>query len=102
MALTTRVLLFHDRPPQGAGNAEIFEHGLDLVPDAVFLPHAATRLAIDDPQRTALLAQRLRPASCYTLDDRDWLLFRDGVLGAGAGSRRLARAGPPAAMEARA
>ena len=45
MALTTRVLLFHDRPPQGAGNAEIFEHGLDLVPDAVFLPHAATRLA---------------------------------------------------------
>lgn len=102
MALTTRVLLFHDRPPQGAGNAEIFEHGLDLVPDAVFLPHAATRLAIDDRQRTALLARRLRPASCYTLDDRDWLLFHDGVLRAGAGSRRLARAGPPAAMEARA
>jgi hypothetical protein len=44
----------------------------------------------------------LRPASCYTLDDRDWLLFHDGELRAGAGSRRLARAGPPAAMETRA
>jgi len=102
MALTTRVLLFHDHPPQGAGNAEIFECGLDLVPHAVFLPHAATRLAINDRKRTALLARRLRPASCYTLDDRDWLLFRDGVLRAGEGSRRLAGPGPPAAMEARA
>ena len=103
MALTTRVLLFHDRPPQGAGNAEIFEHGLDLVPDAVFLPHAATRLAIDDrrahgPCSPGGCARR----RCYTLDDGDWLLFRDGVLRAGAGSRRLARAGPPAAIEARA
>lgn len=100
MALTTRVLLFHDRPPQGAGIAEVFERGLDLVPDAVFLPHAETRLALDDGERMALLARRLRPACCYTLDDGDWLLFRDGVLCAGAGSRRLVRAGPPAAIEA--
>jgi len=99
MALTTRVLLFHDHPPQGAGTAEVFEHGLDLLPGAVFLPHAATRLAIDDRERTALLARRLRPACCYTLDDGDWLLFRDGVLRAGAGSRRLARTGPPVAIE---
>ena len=99
MALTNRVLLFHDHPPQGAGAAEIFEHGLDLVPEAVFLPHAATRLAIDDRERTALLARRLRPACCYTLDDGDWLLFRDGLLRAGGGSRRLTRAGPPAAIE---
>jgi Peptidase family S51 len=102
MALTTRVLLFHDRPPQGAGTAEVFEHGLGLVPGAVFLPHAATRLAIDDRERTALLARRLRPACCYTLDDGDWLLFRDGVLQAGVGSRRLSRAGSPVSMEMRA
>jgi hypothetical protein len=94
MALTARVLLFHDRPPQGAGAEEIFERGLDVVPGAIFLPHAATRLALDDPERTALLARRMRPARCYTLDDGDWLLFRDGVLRAGAGSRRLAQTGP--------
>ncbi len=40
MALSSRVLLFHDYPPQGAGAAEVFERGLGLVPDAVFLPHA--------------------------------------------------------------
>jgi len=93
MALTARVLLFHDRPPQGAGAAEVFEQGLGLLPDAVFLPHAAKRLALDDPERTALLARRMRPAGCYTLDEGDWLWFRDGVLRAGAGSRRLPRAG---------
>jgi hypothetical protein len=91
MALTERVLLFHDRPPQGPGAEEIFERGLGMLPGAVFLPHATKRLTLDDPERTALLARRMRPAACYTLDDGDWLLFRDGALRAGAGSRRLTR-----------
>ena len=98
MALAARVVLFHDRPPQGAGDPEMLEHGLDLVPGAVFLPHAATRLAPDGSERTALLARRLRPAACYTLDDGDWLLFRDGVLRAGAGSSRLTRTARSAAI----
>ena len=99
MALSSRVLLFHDHPPQGAGAAEVFERGLGRVPDAVFLPHAVRRLALDDPERTALLARRLAPARCYTLDEGDWLLFRDGARCAGSGSRRLARSGPPIAIE---
>ena len=70
------------------------------TPSSCRMPRRGLRSMIGE--RTALLARRLRPASCYTLDDRDWLLFRDGVLRAGAGSRRLARAGPPAAIEARA
>ena len=93
MALTARVLLFHDRPPQGPGAAEVFERGLGVLPDIVFLPQATKRLALDDAERTALLARRMRPAGCYTLDDGDWLIFRNGVLRAGAGSRRLPRAG---------
>jgi peptidase E len=93
MTLAERVVLFHDRPPQGAGNAEIFERGLKLVPRAVFLPHAAQRLALADATRTSLLARRLSPASCYTLDEGDWLLFRDGTLASGIGSRRLTRRG---------
>jgi hypothetical protein len=93
MALAPRILLFHDRPPQGAGNAELFEQGLGLVAEALFLPHARTRLALEDPERVAMLARRCAPAQCYTLDDGDWLLFRDGRLTDAKGSRRLRRSG---------
>lgn len=93
MAISERVVLFHDHPPQGAGNAEVFEAGLGLVRDAVFLPHAATRLASRNPQRVALLARRLAPAVCYTLDDGDVLHWHRGRLAAAAGSQRLTRSG---------
>ena len=93
MALAARVVLFHDRPPQGAGNAELFEQGLGLVAAAQFLPHAGTRLTLEDPERVAMLARRFAPAQCYTLDDGDWLLFRAGRLTDASGSRRLRRSG---------
>jgi hypothetical protein len=93
MAISDRIVLFHDHPPQGAGNAELFEAGLGLVHAAVLLPHAATRLATDDPLRVALLARRFSPAACYSLDDGDYLLWRRGRLAGAAGSRRLSRSG---------
>jgi peptidase E len=102
MALAERVVLFHDHPPQGAGNAELFDAGLALVRGAVFLPHAATRLATSDPHRLALFARRMAPADCYTLDDGSRLLWRRGRLVDAAGSRRLARAGVLVAAGARA
>jgi hypothetical protein len=101
MVLAERVVLFHDHPPQGAGNAEVFEAGLALVRGAVLLPHAATRLATSDPQRVALLARRLAPADCYTLDDGSRLLWRRGRLVAAAGSQRLTRTGGLAPAGAR-
>jgi hypothetical protein len=93
MAIAQRVVLFHDHPPQGAGNAELFEAGLGLVPGTVFLPHAATRLALDDPQRVALLARRLAPDAACTLDDGDQLHWRRGRLVDAVKSRRLTRNG---------
>lgn len=93
MALAERVLLFHDHPPQGAGNAEVFESGLALVRGTVFLPHAATRLATSDTARIKLLARRLAPSTCYTLDDGCHLLWRRGELADAAGSQRLTRTG---------
>lgn len=101
MALTERVVLFHDHPPQGAGNAELFEAGLGLLPGAVLLPHAQARLALHDRERVALLAARFAPAACYTLDDGDVLRWHRGRLAAATGSWRLTRAGDAApALEA--
>jgi len=102
MVLAERIVLFHDHPPQGAGNAEVFEAGLGLVRGTVFLPHAAIRLATSDRRRVALLARRLAPASGYTLDDGSRLLWRRGRLADAAGSQRLTRIGRLVAAGARA
>lgn len=75
MAMTTRVVAFHDRPPQGRGHAEVLESGLGLAPDVVALPHASQRLLLDDEMRVSILARRMKPAVCLALDSgsrADW------------------------------
>jgi hypothetical protein len=69
MALTERVVLFHDRAPQGPAHAEVYDEGLGLVSSAVLLPHARRRLNVDDRTRMGVLARRFAPASCVVLDD---------------------------------
>ncbi|RMH21870.1 MAG: hypothetical protein D6696_04710 [Acidobacteria bacterium] len=69
MALSERVVLFHDSPPQGAGNPEVLEAGLGLVRGLVLLPHARRRLRLGDAPRVALFARRFAPAVCLTLDE---------------------------------
>jgi hypothetical protein len=68
MAVAERIVLFHDSPPQGAGDAELFEPGLALHRGLVPLPHADERLALDDPHRVALFARRFSPATSVTLE----------------------------------
>ncbi|MGI5129582.1 hypothetical protein ACQEVB_22435 [Pseudonocardia sp. CA-107938] len=69
MALTERVLLFHDRAPHGPAHPEFAGAGLGLVRGCVFLPHPRRRLLLDDPARTAVLARRVAPDRCVLLDD---------------------------------
>jgi hypothetical protein len=69
MALTERVLLFHDRAAQGPSHAEFADVGPGWVAGAVLLPHARRRLRVDDPERMAELAGRAAPARCVVLDD---------------------------------
>jgi hypothetical protein len=69
MALTERVLLFHDRAPHGPAHAEFADVGPGWVPSVVLLPHARRRLRIDDRARMAELAVRAAPARCVVLDD---------------------------------
>lgn len=69
MAIGSRVILFHDRPPWGPGNAEAFENGLGLFDDLIPFPHASGRLALSDVDRMGRLAQRFAPDLCVLLDD---------------------------------
>jgi hypothetical protein len=68
MALTDRAVLFHDRPPQGPGNPEIYGSGLSMVRNVVPLPHARARLLLDDAERMAVFARRFAPAQCVLLE----------------------------------
>jgi hypothetical protein len=104
MALSERVVLFHDNPPQGAGNAEILDIGLGYFRGILPLPHARRRLHLDDAGRVILLAQRFQDAHCVALDEgsrldavsKGWRIFPrtrllgyDGQVHEGAQSRIL-------------
>lgn len=69
MALTERVLLFHDQAPHGPAHPEFAGAGLGLVRGCVFLPHPRRRLLLDEPARTAMLVRRVEPDRCVLLDD---------------------------------
>jgi hypothetical protein len=78
MALSDRVVLFYDDPPEGPAYPELFDRGLGLLPNAVFLPHAKRRLRLDDPARVAMLAARFAPSACIGMECGGGLVWRDG------------------------
>ena len=93
MALTDRIVLFHDSPPQGRGYAEVFGPGLGVCPGIVVLPHASSRLRLDDPVRVQLLARRFPDDLCVAMDEGAQVTW-DGQAWVGtAGTRRLAHDG---------
>lgn len=95
MALTERVVLFHDRVPQGSSHPEVYDRGLGVIRGVVLLPHARRRLRVDDPVRMAALARRFAPARCVVLDDGVRLELAAGPGGTElpAGTRVVTEAG---------
>src|SRR5437764_854109 len=69
MAITERVVLFHDRAAHGPAQTEVLDAGLGVVRGVVALPHARRRLRIEDALRMSILARRFAPAACLVLDD---------------------------------
>jgi hypothetical protein len=69
MALTERVVLFHDFVPHGVAQTEVYDAGIGVVPGIVALPHARRRLKVNDPVHLSLLARRFAPSRCVVLDD---------------------------------
>jgi hypothetical protein len=99
MALTERIVLFHDRSPEGPGHPEVYGSGLSLVRGAVLLPHARARLRLDDTPRMAVFARRFAPARCILLDQGTRIdVAADGSWPPGA--RALAEDGRVTMLEA--
>jgi hypothetical protein len=69
MAMTERVVLYHDRGPQGVQGAEVWDRGAARVRDVVAMPHARRRLRLDDPLHARVLVHRFAPATCLLLDE---------------------------------
>jgi hypothetical protein len=69
MALAERIVLFHDRAPQGPGHPEVYASGLSILRGIVPLPHARARLLLDDRPRMAVFAARFAPATCVLLEN---------------------------------
>ena len=69
MVLGERIVLFHDRAPQGPGHPEVYGSGLSVLRHVVPLPHARARLLLDDAPRMAVFAQRFAPARCILLEN---------------------------------
>ncbi len=89
MVLCEWVVLYHDSPPQGAGNAELFEEGLGLVKNVVALPHAQKRLTVNDPYLVGRFAQRFNWARCLMMDDGAAITFAQGDWTASPETRQL-------------
>jgi hypothetical protein len=75
MALSPRIVLFHDSPPWGPGHAEVGDVGLSLYSGLLVFPNGSRRLRLDDPGRVARLARRFAPDPCVVLDSGTRLDF---------------------------
>lgn len=69
MALSERVMLFHDHLVDGPSVPELYAEGLGLYAGVLPLPHAKRRLHLDDHQRMRWMADRFAPRTLVKLPD---------------------------------
>lgn len=93
MVLCDRIVLFHDRLPQGRRDAEVLCRGLGLVPGVVLLPDAERRLRTRDELRISLFDRRFSPAICMTLENGSLLRYEGASLRESEASKRMTRSG---------
>lgn len=93
MVLCNRIVLFHDRMPQGRRDPEIIGEGLGILPDIVLLPDAKGRLRANDTSRVSLFSRRFSPAVCLTLDSGSMLLTSNQTFHDSVAVKHLTRSG---------
>lgn len=69
MALSDRVVLFHDQGPSGRRHPEVFAEGLGAFAGVLPFPHPRPRLPVADSTKMSLLARRFAPRTCLLLAD---------------------------------
>ncbi len=93
MALARRIVLYHDRSPEGRRDPEVLGAGCGVVPGHVFLPDARKRLRRGDRNRIGLFCRRFAPDVCMALDNGAELHLVDGRVQRAENVRRLGRNG---------
>lgn len=93
MALGNQVVLFHDSPPHGVGNAELFEQGLGAYAGVLPLPHAKKRLHLHDRLRVLLFARRFAPAQVVAFDSLTRMTWDGAQWHGDVGTLRLTEGG---------
>jgi hypothetical protein len=99
MAVSERVVLFHDDPPQGPGATEVLDAGLGLCPGAVVFPEPEKRLRMEQKDRMSRLTRRFAPAHCLLLPARSRVTWRSGQFSSAHGVLRLRPTGDVAIFE---
>jgi len=93
MAISERVVLFHDSPPQGPVASELLDAGLGLAPRVVVFPEPEERLKLDRQDRVELMARRFAPALCLGFPARARVVMRGSRLSLPQGVLCLRRDG---------
>ncbi len=100
MALTDRIVLFHDRSPEGRRHAEVLGAGCGIIPGYVFLPDVTRRLRTRDRLRLGLMSRRFAPDVCVALDNGTKLAIEDAGIENAEHARQLYRNGRLVRMHA--
>lgn len=96
MAITNRIILYYDDPPFGKGIPEVLDSGIGNIPHVILLPHAKTRLRVNNQHRIQQFAQRFAPDICITLENGALLSWKDNFMrniGADESSMRVGQDG---------
>jgi len=101
MALGDRIVLFHDRLPEGRRDPELLGDGLGLVSAYVLLPDGAHRLRKQDTVRLRVFCQRFAPRTCAMLDRGSLLVLDDDRLIAADSVSRIKANGAVGVVRAR-
>lgn len=68
MVLAERIVLFHEKSPEGRRDAEIFGSGCGIVPGYILMPDTQHRLRTRDRNRIGAMSRRFEPDLCVALD----------------------------------
>ena len=89
MAVSDRIVLFHDDPPQGRIARQVLDVGLGFVPGTVVLPEPERRMHLEAKDRVSLVARRFAPAKCLAFPACSFVVWRDGRFERGEGVTEL-------------